>query len=122
MLKLSLSLLILCVLLLTSCSSSRTTAETLPAVQVDAASHYRQHGDAASLRRAAAELKPGMPRSAVVQFLGQAAYSPTDNQDYYPSELRDENGSTLVLVVNYHPEGTAKAGTLEWFFVDYIGE
>ena len=120
--RLSLTLSILFILLVGGCSSYRTSTRPTQSTQIDAAANYRQHGDAASLRSVAAELKPGMPRSDVVQLLGPAAYSPTDNQDYYPTELRDQNGSTLVLVVNYHPEGTAKAGTLEWFFVDYIGE
>lgn len=120
--RLTLLLSFLYIQLLCSCSNYRTAPEPFPAAQADAAAHYRQHGDAASLRRVAADLKQGMQRSAVVQLLGPAAYSPTGNQDYYPTELRDQNGSTMVLVVNYHPESTAKPGTLEWFFVDYIGE
>lgn len=94
----------------------------MPQPAMSSAVHYRQHGDAASLRRVAAELKPGIHRSTIVQLLGPPVYSPLDNQDYYPTELRDENGFTLVLVVNYHAEGTAQAGTVDWLFLDYIGE
>lgn len=117
--RLPLTISILFVLLLGGCSNYR---EPMPLAQTDAATHYRQHGDAASLRRFTADLKLGMQRKAIVRLLGPPVYSPTDNQDYYPTELRDENGFTLVLVVNYHAEGTAEAGTLEWFFLDYIGE
>lgn len=121
--RFSLFLSILFVLTLNGCSSLRTTTESIPSTHIDAAAtHYRQHGDAASLRRVVAELKPGMQKSTIIQLLGPPVYSPLDNQDYYPTEVRHENGYTLVLVVNYHQEGAAKAGTLEWFFLDYIGE
>jgi len=100
----------------------RTARKPSPSTQAGTATHYRQQGDAASLRSVAAALKPGMQRNAVVQLLGPPAYSPSDNQDYYPTKLRDKNGFTLVLVVNYHAAGTAEAGTIDWFFLDYIGE
>lgn len=119
--RLPMTLSILFVLLLGGCSSW-ATPEPLPLAQTDAAAHYRQQGDAVSLRSVTADLKLGMQRKAIVQLLGLPVYSPTDNQDYYPTDLRDENGFTLVLVVNYHAGGTAEAGTLEWFFLDYIGE
>lgn len=113
---------LLLTLLLSSCSSNQAMRKPLTSHQTSASAHYQQHGDAASLRSVVADLKPGMQRNAVVQLLGPPAYSPSDNQDYYPTELQNENGSTLVLVVNYHAAGTAEAGTIEWFFLDYIGE
>lgn len=120
--RLILTISILHALLLCGCSSYRTAPEPFPSAQADTAAHYRQHGDAASQRSVAAGFKPGMHRDAIVQLLGPPAYSPSDNQDYYPTELLDENGSTLVLVVNYHATGTAEADMIEWFFLDYIGE
>lgn len=117
-----LSILILFVLLLGGCSSYRAPREASPPSQTAAADHYRQHGDASSLRSVAADIKPGMHRDTIVRLLGPPAYSPSDNQDYYPTELRNESGLTLVLVVNYHAEGTAQAGTIEWYTLDYIGE
>ena len=113
---------LLLILQLTSCSSCRRIPEPVATPLAAPAAHYRQHGDAVSLRSIAADLKPGMQRDTIVHLLGPPAYSPTDNQDYYPTELRNENGQTLVLVVNYHAKGTAQAGTIDWFFLDYIGE
>jgi len=113
---------LLLILQLTSCSRYGKIPDPVAPPLAAPAAHYRQHGDAASLRSIAADLKPGMHRDTIVQHLGPPAYSPTDNQDYYPTELRNENGYTLVLVVNYHTAGTAEAGTIEWFFLDYIGE
>ena len=113
---------LLLILQLTSCSSHRSIPEPVATPLAAPASHYRQHGDADSLRSVAADLKPGMQRDTIVHLLGPPAYSPTDSQDYYPTELRNENGHALVLVVNYHAEGTAAAGTVDWFFLDYIGE
>lgn len=111
---------LLLTLLMCGCVSQPKELRLSP--QTAAADHYRQHGDAASLRNVAAILQPGMHREAVVRLLGPPVYSPTDNQDYYPTELQNDIGFTLVLVVNYHSAGTAQAGTIEWFFLDYIGE
>lgn len=83
-----------------------------------AAAHYRTHGDAASLRRAAPLLVIGMPRREVQRLFGTPVYSPTAFQDYYPTgEVDGSNGFTLTLVVNYRPDAT-----LEWYFIDFIGE
>jgi len=120
--RLTLILLFFLALLLNSCSSYQAMREPLTSPQTVAAAHYRQHGDANTLRRLAADLKPGMQRSVLMQLLGPPAYSPGDNQDYYPTELKNENGLTLTLVINYHAVGAAEAGTIEWFFLDYIGK
>ena len=114
------TLLIALLALLTALPSG--TGATAPAVPPAVAAHYRQQGDAASLRALLPLLVPGMPRSEVQRLLGPPAYSPTEEQDYYPTELQDEHRFTLTLVVNYHPQGSSQAGTLAWFFIDYIGE
>jgi len=94
----------------------------------DAAAHYRDHHDFASLQGALPELLLGRPRAEIEALLGPPTYCPVpEEQCYYASDRRNTAGVILTLVVEYRTWGpnqpeTVRSNRLESILLGPIAE